>query len=177
LSEGKVHLALASDPPFSPDIELHRFSDERIHLIAPLNHPWSHRAEIDVCELDQVDFILPEEGSETHTSIREGLAQIGVSIYHLKVLISLGSLEAIALSVQEGLGVGFVPELVVNRLVKNTVCPIRVRGLDIQREVFVGCNIRRPATTAQEAFWQFILDPENPVLQWFNRDAAEPVPY
>ena len=165
LIEGKVHLALASDPPFSPDIEFHRFSDEHILLIAPLNHPWSQCAEIDVSELEQVDFILPEEGSETHTSIREGLAQLGVSIYHLKVLISLGSLEAIALSVQEGLGVGFVPELVVTRLVKNNVCPIRVRGLDIQHEVFVGRNTRRPATTAQEAFWQFILDPENPVLQ------------
>lgn len=158
LSEGTIHLALATEPPVCQDIEFRLVTDEHLVLIAAPDHPWTLRQEIGLQDLLEADFILPEEGLETHTAVRAVLAQLGISIFQLHTLVSLGSLEAIALTIQEGLGVGFVPELLVNRLVKDKVVQITVSGLDIRRNIYVGRNTRRRATTGQNAFWELICE-------------------
>jgi LysR family transcriptional regulator, transcriptional activator of the cysJI operon len=157
LVEGKVHVALASEPPFIADVAFEKITTERIILIAPLTHPWARRGIIDINELCEADFILPEERNELYHVIHDELDDAGISILQLRNLISLGSLEAIAFSVQEGLGVGFVPELLANRLVNGRVMPVEVHGLDLQQDVFIGRNLSRPATAALEAFWEMVL--------------------
>jgi len=84
-----------------------------------LIHPWEDKGYILPNELGDVEFILLEEGSETHITVREALAEVGLSIYQLKSIMVLCSAEAVALSVQEELGGGFVSEIVVNKLVQN----------------------------------------------------------
>jgi DNA-binding transcriptional LysR family regulator len=158
LAEGKIHIALAGNPPFIADIAFEKITTERIILVAPLTHSWAKRRVIDINEICEVDFILPEETNELYALIHDELADAGVSILQLRTLISLGCLEAIALSIQEGLGVGFVPELMIKRLVSGRVAPIEVRGLSIHQDVFIGRNLRRQATAAQEAFWKMVLD-------------------
>ena len=156
LVDGKIHLALTSDAHMYPEIEYFKFATETIRLIAPPDHPWAHRSTIDLAELEIEDFILPEEGSEIHTIIREALTRCDSSIYHLKPLIFLGCPEAIALAVQENLGVGFVPELVVKNIVCGKVALVQVRGLEINLDIYLARNRHRPATGTQEAFWQFV---------------------
>ena len=158
VSEGKAHLALASNPDLQPEIEFRKVTNEKIILIAHPDHRWARQGEISLDQLSEADFILPEEGSEIHSALREALAHKGCSIYLLNTIVSLGCLEAIALSVGEGLGVGFVPELVMARLVNNNVVQVKVHGLDIDREIVIGRNIHRQATAAQNAFWGLILD-------------------
>ena len=120
-------------------------------------HPWAERDVIDLNEICEADFILPEESNDLYSLIHDRLADAGVSILQLRTLVSLGSLEAIAMSVQEGLGVGFVPEIMVHRLVKGRVKPIEIAGFDISQGVFIGRNLHRPTTAAQEAFWDMVL--------------------
>ena len=158
LVEGKVHIALVSEPPFIADIIFEKIANERIILIAPSTHSWAERGRIDLSEICESDFILPEESNDLYSLIHDKLADAGVSILQLRNLVSLGSLEAIALSVQEGLGVGFVPEIMVHRLVKGRVKPVEVAGLNINQGVFIGRNLHRPTTAAQEAFWEMVLE-------------------
>jgi len=165
LEEGKVHIVLASDPPYCVDVDFYKLISEQLVLIAPSSHPWASREQIELGELSEADFILPDEGTELYTAIREALAHAEFSIYQLKILIALGSLEAIALSVQEGLGVGFVPQLVMTRLVKNSVAAIQIKGFSIQRDVFAGRSLHRPPTAAQEAFWNFLKSEEGQGMQ------------
>ena len=165
LKDGKIHLALASNPPLKQDIEAHKICNEVILLICHPKHPWANLSELLPEDLLKGEFILPEEGSETHTSIRKALAAKGIAITQLRTLVSLGSLEGIALSVQEGLGAGFAPEILVNRLVKEHVRQVSIIGVNIYHEIFACRNVRRPATAAQEAFWRLITNPENLVLK------------
>jgi DNA-binding transcriptional LysR family regulator len=160
LQEGKVHLALASNPPFIADIEFRKVSDEAIVLIAPLDHPWGQCGAIELSDLVHGNFILPEEGSEIHSAVREALTNHQFSIYKLDTLVFLGSLEAIALAVQEGLGVGFLPELIVDRLVKDNVKKVSIKKFSLKRGIFVARNQVRPNTAAQDAFWELIVDPD-----------------
>lgn len=161
LAQGRIHVALATEPAPHPDIEFSRFATEKTVLIAPKGHPWSSREEIDVEDLSEEDFILPVDALDTYTALREELKCMDFSIHRLRPLMTLSSLEAIALAVQEGLGVGFVPELVIHRLVPGQVEIVTVRGLNIQRDIYIGRNTHRPATAAQDAFWDLVttLDP------------------
>ncbi len=157
VAEGEAHFALYSITNESyPDIEAVSFLCDPIVLIAPLDHPWAKREIIEPSELLEGDFIMRETSSGTFSAVREALAQHNISTADLRILITLGNAEAIALAVQEGIGVGFLSQMVVDRLCRGKVAEVRVRGVEICREIFIGRNSRRPATSAQTAFWDFL---------------------
>lgn len=157
LCDGSVHVALVSEPHMtSGEIETRKFMTDPIVLIVPLNHPWALREEIDVAELHQGSFIFRETGSGTESTVNAALASAGVATESLRTVLTLGSSEAIALSVQEGIGVGFVSSIIVSKLVRGRVAPVRVRDLRIEREIHIGLHTYRPLTIAQRVFWDFI---------------------
>lgn len=156
LCEGKVHLALTSTPKICKEAEYRKFITDQNLLIVPMDHEWAEKGWITPQELTNTQFILPDEGSETHTAVREALASVGISIYQLKSIMELGSAEAIALSVQEGLGAGFVSNIVVNRLVYNRVKIIEIQDLNIMQDVYICRHPGRPRSSAQTAFWEFV---------------------
>ncbi len=102
------------------------------------------------------EFILPEEGSETHKIVRDALVSIGLSIYQLKCTLILDSQESILFSVEKGLGVGFVSKIVVNKLNKNNERQIQIKGLDITYDIFIGYHPSRLQTCAQVAFCKLL---------------------
>jgi DNA-binding transcriptional LysR family regulator len=159
LCDGDVHFAFASTPHIChSDIEFRRFTIDPVQLIAPLGHPWALQGEVKPEELCDSDFIMREEASGTRAAVREALDSVGVRENQLPTFLTLGNSEAIAIAVQEGLGVAFVSQFVVARLVAGRVATVRVRGLDIQRDIFFGRHTRRPGTAAQSAFWQYVWD-------------------
>jgi DNA-binding transcriptional LysR family regulator len=161
VAEGDAHFALFSlNHTHYADLESISFLCDPIVLIAPLDHPWAEQGEIDPGELMDGDFIMRESTSGTFNAVSDALSSQNISINDLRILITLGNAEAIALAVQEGIGVGFVSQMVVDRLCKGKVGEIRIRGLDICRQIYVGHNNRRPATNAQTAFWNFMTAEE-----------------
>ena len=107
-------------------------------------------------KLHEATFIFREESSGTQNVVARALAGVGVNVGRLEPLLTLGNSEAIALAVQEGLGIGFVSRIVVKKLALDNVAIVAVERADFQRELFLGRHIGRPATTAQNAFWKFV---------------------
>jgi DNA-binding transcriptional LysR family regulator len=162
--EGDAHFALFSMGYTGfPDIEAFSFTVDPIVLVAPLNHPWAKRKEIEPQELLEADFIMREASSGTFSAVRNALSEHNISAMDLNILITLGNAEAIALAVQEGIGVGFISKMLIERLCKGKVAEVRIRGIDICRQIYVGRNNRRPATGAQIAFWNFLNSSESRV--------------
>ena len=158
LCEGRVHFALSSHShrQSCADAEFQLFMRDPVMLIAPLEHPWSKRGEIAPEELFDANFILREEESGTFATVRDALNTIDLSILDLNTLLTLGNSEAIALAVQEGLGVGFVSNTVVTGMRQPDIAVINVRGLNICRDIYIGRHVGRPATVALTAFWKMI---------------------
>ena len=162
LEDGDAHFALFSLPHDRfPDVEAISFMSDPITLIAPLDHPWAQRGEIEAQELIEADYIMREVSSGTFSAVREALAKHDISMSDLRILITLGNAEAIALAVQEGIGVGFVSQLVIDRLCRGKVAEVRVRDTEIRRQIYIGRNGRRPTTNAQKAFWEFLSTAKN----------------
>ena len=159
LEDGEVHLALFSvEQDSHPDIEAVSFFSDPIVLIAPLDHPWAIRGEIEPDELKDGDFIMREPESGTFCAVRQALSEKNISFADLHILITLGNAEAIAMAVQEGIGAGFVSKMVVDRLCSGKVAEISVRDLTICRDIYIGQNQRRPATGTQKTFWDFLTE-------------------
>lgn len=165
LLEGEVHLALASADEFVHDAESCSIITDRVVLIVPLEHPWAERDSIAVDELRQANFIVREEGSGTRRIAEAALIDAGFSPTDLRTILTLGNSEAIALAVQEGIGAAFISQMVVARLVPDKVAQIPIEGVTMKQDICIGQNNSRPATTAQSAFWDFVTDPANPILQ------------
>ncbi len=165
LEDGNAHFALFSlSHEGFPDVESISFMCDPITLIAPMDHPWAKRGEIEPQELLEGDFIMREASSGAFSAVREALAKHDVSISDLRILITLGNAEAIALAVQEGIGVGFVSKLVIDRLCHGKVAEVRVRGMEVCRQIHIGRNSRRMATNAQKAFWEFLTTMDKELL-------------
>lgn len=163
LSQGKVHLALANTHEFDKDCEFFKLYEDHIVLIAPKDHRWAHRESIEPEELLGERIILREPFSGTYATLRRGLEHVNMHIEDLNSGLTLGNAEAIALAVQEGLGVGFVSRIVVSRLVYGGVAIIPIRALSehLRNDIYLGRNMLRPATIAQTAFWEFVTNPSN----------------
>ncbi len=157
LITGQVNFALTSQiNNGNKEVEFRKFIRDSIILIAPQSHPWVKREYIESEDLYRAEFIMREHDSGTFIAVENALSQLDVQVSTICVLMTLGNSEAIALSVQEGLGVGFVSEVVVNKLGLKEVIPIRVNGLEIIRDIYIGRNTIQPATIAQNTFWEFI---------------------
>lgn len=170
LCDGKVHLALTSVPELCKEAELCKFLTDTIYLVAPLNHPIASKAKIAPQELYENEFILPEENTETFVAVQEAIYQIGISIYQLKPLMILGSPEAIGLAVKEGVGIGFVSNVIYQKIIKDQVKVIPVRGLNIHQDIFIGRSTNRACTQAQEAFWEFVIKKKDSIQEEFNAE-------
>ena len=166
LEDGNAHFALFSLPHEDfQNVEAVTYICDPIILIAPLNHPWATSGEIDPSDLIDGDFIMREPSSGTVNAVRDALVKHNISISNLRVLITLGNAEAIAMAVQEGIGVGFVSKPVVDRMCRGKVAEIKVKDMDICRQIYIGRNSRRPATNAQKAFWEFITSESHEKLE------------
>jgi DNA-binding transcriptional LysR family regulator len=165
LLDGILHLAVTSAREFSKEIEYHPFTADQVVLIVPADHPWAVRGQIEPQELLTENFILREKAAGTRRALEEGLAQHGLHPDQLHTVMVMASSEAIRTAVEEKIGVSFVSRLVASAGIElGRIVEVHVANLDLKQQLYIGRNVRRPATKAQSAFWEFVHDPANRAL-------------
>ncbi len=154
LYNGEVNLALTSAyRKNSKDAESILFYEDPIVLIAHIDHPFSQKEEIELEDLLDAEFIMREETSGTNQSVAEVLKSNELNLNDLNKILTLGNSEAIALSVQEKLGVGFVSKMVVDKICSKEVKIIKIKGVNISRDIYLSRQLYRHSSSAQNAFW------------------------
>lgn len=74
-------------------------------LIVPWTHPWATRTSITIRELEGQPMLMREEGSNTQKVLEAALKRTGT---HPRVILELGSREAVLGAVAAGIGFGMV---------------------------------------------------------------------
>ena len=162
LCEGTVHLAVTSARSPAKDLDYRQFLTDRVVLIVPPGHAWSNGHQIQSDDLMNEDFILREKTAGTRRVLEDGLAEHGLSVDNLRVVMTLGNSEAIRMAVQERIGVAFVSRAAITGCLNiGHLCVVDVAGLDLQQQLYMVRNQRRPATKAQSVFWDFVHNPAN----------------
>lgn len=159
LAEGDIHFTLSNLASATPDSsEYQLYLEEPIELIAPMNYPWASRELVEPEELYEEQFIMREKTSGTYRNVAKGLLDVGVDVEKLDTFLEIGTSEALALAVEQGLGVGFVSKMVLEKICPGRVAVVNVRDLEILQPIYLGRQTAFPATSAQAAFWEFVRD-------------------
>ena len=159
MAEGEIHFTLSNVADSSSEgAEYMLYLEEPIELIAPLDHPWAERGEIDPEDLFEEQFICREKSSGTYQNVARGLMEVGVDIDKLDTFLEMGTSEALALAVEQGLGVGFVSKMILETICPGRLAVVKVRGLKVLQPIFLGRQTAFPATSAQAAFWDFVRE-------------------
>ncbi len=157
LAEGDIHFTLSNISDITSDGgEYQLYLEEPILLIVPLDHPWAERDKIEPEELYEEQFIMREKGSGTYKNVSASLLDVGVDIEKLDIFMEMGTSESLALAVEQGLGVGFVSKMILEKICPRRVAVVKINGMEILQPIYLGRQTAFPATSAQAAFWEFV---------------------
>ncbi|MFQ3535355.1 MAG: LysR family transcriptional regulator [Aggregatilineales bacterium] len=161
LLEEDVDFVVSSRQLDHRDLEFVPFHTDEATLIVPTGHRWARNRHIYPDDLLDEALILREEGSGTYTALYTALRAHDIAPEMLNVVMTLGNAEAVALAVEEGLGVGFVSKFVAARSVAlGRAVEVSVEGFDLRHTLYFVRNRRRPMTHSQRAFWEFMQTPQ-----------------
>jgi DNA-binding transcriptional LysR family regulator len=161
LRAGKVHFAFSSShDELDESIEFHRFINDPVQLIVPHTHRWAKVKEIKPAELLNEKFIMREDNSGTYKVVRNALVAVGMNPHDLKIILTLGNSEAIAIAVAQGLGVGFVSSKVYENMEHAKITVVNIQGVKMIQEIFICRHKLQHFGAVQKAFWNYILSYE-----------------
>jgi DNA-binding transcriptional LysR family regulator len=138
------------------DIESVPLFEDRIILIVHPNHPWADYGRALPSDLIDQPIINCERTSGTCETAMGGLKHYQITIDNLNVVMELGSMEAVEMSVERGVGIAFVSEMIAARgMAMGRIKKVDIEGLDLRRKIYMARNIGLPLTRAQSLFWEF----------------------
>ena len=153
----EIHFGVLGLPPKSKKLECWSLFADELVLIVAASHPWANRAQISPMELGNAEWVLREQGAATRHLILSRLAERGLSVEALNVVMNLGTSEAIEVAVESGYGVSFVSRVAVQRSVEmGKIKIVPVEGMSVRRQIFMVRNGTRACTRLQMRFREFI---------------------
>ena len=156
LTNRVIPIGVASKLIEHREIESVPLFEDRIILVVPHNHPWSEYGQALPSDLTDQPLIKCEELSGTCETVLEGLKHYKITVDNLNIVMELGSLEAIELAVERGVGIAFVSEMIAARgLALGQIKKVEVEGLDLRRTIYLARHVHFPFTRAQSLFWDF----------------------
>jgi DNA-binding transcriptional LysR family regulator len=130
------------------------FRDEVI-LACPPGHPFAGRT-VGLAELSQGPLILMQQGAGVRQMVEDELRKGGRKLRDLEAPLELGLQESVRSAVQHGYGVSFISRRAVEaELAAGTLAEARVRGLDLEREIWIARAAGRAGSSAAQAFVTF----------------------
>ncbi|HXG50715.1 MAG TPA: selenium metabolism-associated LysR family transcriptional regulator [candidate division Zixibacteria bacterium] len=156
--DGRVELGFVGFPVEDARLRVEKIWQDEMVLTVPRDHPWSRRKAVAVEEIFSERFISREQGSGTLGTIRNLLRRAaGGRGRDLKVIMELGSSEAVKEAVIAGSGISILSRVSIRReLDAGLLAEVPVRGLRFQRDFFEIFHNRRPLTPVSIAFRKFL---------------------
>jgi DNA-binding transcriptional LysR family regulator len=156
LLDGQLPLGITSKQVEERELEYQPFFEDRVILVVPAAHPWAAFGRALPADLLDQPIIMREPGAGSRLVLEAGLAAHGISSEALHVPLQVANAEAIAVAVEEGLGIAFISELAAARgLALGRIRSVEVEGLSLSRSLYMARNHSLPATRAATAFWDF----------------------
>lgn len=156
LTRGDIAFGVSSKRIDHQSLEYVDFCKDEIVLIVPIDHPWARFGEIYCDDLLDMPIILREPSSGTNESLFAALREHDITPDMLNVKMIVGSSEAIAVAVEEKLGIAFVSQIVARRAESiGRIARITVQGLKPYHQIYFARNLNLLLTPSQNTFWEF----------------------
>lgn len=138
---------------FAKDPRFHSvpYSRHPVVVFAHLSHRFSKRRSIRIRELEGEPMILREEGSTTRKALTDALGKVGIKP---RVIMEIGSREAIREAVIMGVGIGVVSE--IEYIPDPAIRMVRVSDAQMFTHAHVVCLEERRGARLVKAFLQIV---------------------
>lgn len=125
---------------FTDDARFHAlpYADHAVVLFAHRSHPFYQREAVSLAELDQQPMLMREQGSTTRLALEKAMQQAGVSP---RIVMEIGSREALREAVARGLGLGTVSE--AEFIPDERFRMVRIEGDPVSTHTYVYCLAER----------------------------------
>ncbi|MCO4856218.1 LysR substrate-binding domain-containing protein [Herbaspirillum sp. WGmk3] len=125
---------------FTDDARFHAlpYADHAVVLFAHRSHPFYQRDAVSLAELDQQPMLMREQGSTTRLALEKAMQQAGASP---RVVMEIGSREALREAVARGLGLGAVSE--AEFIADERFRMVRIEGDPVSTHTYVYCLAER----------------------------------
>ena len=132
------------------ELEAEVFHEDELVIIAAPGHRLAGQRRVPLSAVREEPFIMREPGSGTRAVEERALARLKLSV---RVVMALGSTEAIKRVVAEGVGLAIVPRLAVHaECAPGTLAVLPVAGLRIKRPLHLVRRKGRRDGPALQAF-------------------------
>ncbi len=153
--DGAVELGFVEGAVSDPALLSEVVARDQLVLVVAPDHPWAGRAQADLAELADIEWVLREPGSGTRLAFAAELARAGL-MSRLRVALELPSNEAVRAAVEAGAGATVISASVVAPSLEAGLLH-RVR-LDLPDRAFLVLRHReRPCSRAARALLDAIM--------------------
>jgi DNA-binding transcriptional LysR family regulator len=157
VERGEVSVGLVGRRTDDPNVAFRFLARDRMVLVVPPDHPLATKTSIAADQLAAHPLILREAGSGMRHCFEAALSRAGRSLAELRVVLELGSNEAIKESVRRGVGVTVMSALAVQKELKTgSLHALDVEGIRCDRDMFVVQDRRRVPPLPARLFLTFL---------------------
>lgn len=134
LLKGEIDLGIVEGRIKNKEIHYMKFLSDELAVVVRSENKLTHKNEITLKELIAMPMVLRERGSGTLDVIEHALKNKNVKLSSLKIVMHLGSTEAIKLFLEFQDSVGFIPIRAIEKELKLGVLKIvKIKNLRIKR--------------------------------------------
>ena len=113
-----IDLGLVEAPVHNKNLEVDVCRIDEMQLICPKDHPLAKRDKVTVEDFRKYGYISREEGSGSRTVIDSYIREQGLTYSDLKVVMELGSPEAVKMAVESDVGIAIVSRTTIAKELK-----------------------------------------------------------
>jgi DNA-binding transcriptional LysR family regulator len=157
VERGEVSVGLVGRKADSAHLEFRYLATDRMVLVIPPAHPLSRKKAVTVNQLAAQPLVLREAGSGLRHCFEKSLEQAGRLLTELRVVLELGSNEAIKEAVHRGVGVAVLSVFAVQKeLDAGGLRVLEFKDIHCDREMFVVNDRRRVLPLPARLFMTFL---------------------
>jgi DNA-binding transcriptional LysR family regulator len=172
LSSKKDDLIVMSHVPDLPGLDVRPFLEDHLVVAALPGHPLVGEARIPISRLAHEPFLVREPGSSSRRALEEVFRNLGV---RFRVVMELGSGEAIKEGILAGLGLSIVSSFTVSHeLANGRLTALDVHGFPLKRRWNAVTFLDKRPTLPARTFAAFIMSEEGRALAERQRPPTGP---
>lgn len=158
VESGEAQLGMTGAEVHGARVEYRRLGHDNLVMICAPDHPLLQKENVRFADLVDEPFIVRESGSGTRMVFEDAMRRGGVDPAELRVIMELGTNEAIVSAVEGGMGIGVVSTWVAEKALQlKTVARVPEGSFPLERPLFLVMP-RNTATRAADALIDYLGD-------------------